>query len=53
MTNISSTPIPINKNGSKPWIPAVFPPNKNAIPYDDAKDRPTHKRQIPAAADLK
>jgi len=28
ITNMSSTPIPISKNGSKLWIPAVLPPTK-------------------------
>ena len=53
MTNMSSTPIPISKNGSSPWIPADFPPNKYASPFDDANDRPTHKSAIPAADALK
>ena len=53
MTNMSSTPIPMSKNGRRLWIPALFPPTRKARPFEAPKDRPTHKRVIPAAADLK
>lgn len=53
ITNMSSTPIPMSKNGSRLWIPAVFPPTRKHKPFEAPKERPTQRRVIPAAADRK
>lgn len=53
ITKQSSTPMPISKKGSKLWMPADFPPTKNAKPFDAANESPTQSSAMPAAADRK
>ena len=52
MTNISSTPIPINKNGIKLCTPLVFPPNANMMPKPEKYDSPMHNIPIIVVKDL-
>ena len=52
MTNISSTPIPISKNGIKLCTPLTSPPIANMMPKPEKYDSPMHNMPIIEVRDL-
>ena len=52
-TNISSTPIPINKNGKSEWMPPILCPKYDSNPTVAQYERVIQKRVTTAASDLK